>query len=269
MQQQATGGYPLSCTAVRCTHAHSHSPLSRGFRCGGKWHKQCRKAGRFVGGMGDARATTRRTKQSENGQRHASPMQPSRSPASQCLQRDTFRSHTRESRLLKPSAKDRLATTNYSYGRTKAATLKANYLPTYAAVQGSRVQQWTASKVAAAREGPRAAKETLCLRPYVALQAPSPAARKRCCYTKPALRLGLTQGRKGMAYVQARRAATNGRAEHKRLLCQQGSAATIRPAMQIISCQTDSGAWCSSAPAALQKPQANGTPVPKSEWHIP
>ena len=23
MQQQATGGYPLSCTAVRCTHAHS------------------------------------------------------------------------------------------------------------------------------------------------------------------------------------------------------------------------------------------------------
>ena len=43
-------------------------------RCGGKWHTQCRKAGRFVRGMGDARATERRTKQSEHGQRNASPL---------------------------------------------------------------------------------------------------------------------------------------------------------------------------------------------------
>ena len=56
------------------------------------------------------------------------------------------------------------------------------------------------------------------------------AARRRCYYKEPALRLGLAQGRKGMAYAQARRAATNGRAEHKRLLCQQGSAATKQTA---------------------------------------
>ena len=254
MQQQATGGYPLSCAAVRCTHAHSHS--------------QCRKAGRFDRGMGGARTTNdERNKAKTNNA--TQPFAAFPSLASQCLQKGLF-TLTHESRgSSKPSAKDELATTNYSYGRTKAATLKANYLPTYAAVQGSRVQQWTASKVAAAREGPRAAKEARCLRPYMALQAPSLAARRRCYYKESALRLGLTQGRKGMAYAQARRAATNGRAEHKRLLCNQGSAATIRPAMQIISCQTDSGAWCASAPAALQKPQANGAPVPKSEWRIP
>ena len=190
MQQQATGGYPLSCTAVRCTHARSHSPLSRGFWCGGKWHKQCRKAGRFDRGMGGARATNdERNKAKTNNA--TQPFAAFPSLASQCLQKGLF-TLTHESRgSSKPSAKDELATTNYSYGRTKAATLKANYLPTYAAVQGSRVQQWTASEVAAAREGPRAAKEAQCVRPYVALQAPSLAARRRAIITKPALRLGL------------------------------------------------------------------------------
>ena len=80
------------------------------------------------------------------------------------------------------------------------------------------------------------------MEPYVALQAPSWQHASGAIIKKPALRLGLKQGRKGMAYAQARRAADDGRAEHKRLLCQQGSAATIRPAMQIISCQADSGA---------------------------
>ena len=49
---------------------------------------------------------------------------------------------------------------------------------------------------AAAREGPRAAKETRCVRPYLALQAPSLAARKRCYYKKACVEAGPTQGRR-------------------------------------------------------------------------
>ena len=115
-------------------------------------------------------------------------------------------------------------------------------------------------------EGPRAAKEALCLRPYMALQAPSLAARRRCYFQEPALRLGLTQSRKGVAYAQARWAATNGRAGHKRLLCQQRSAATIRPA--IISCHGQRRMVRFST-SSLTKATYTWDPVPRSEWHIP
>ena len=170
-----------------------------------------------------AQQTTNETKRRRTTQRN--PLQPSRPWHPSACKRDFSLSHTSRG-SSKPSAKDELATTNYSYGRTKAATLKANYLPTYAAVQGSRVQQWTASEVAAAREGPRAAKEAQCVRPYVALQAPSLAARRRAITTKPALRLGLCPSQAG---------SHEGRAEHKRLLCrrdQQGpwQAPSRRPA---------------------------------------
>ena len=95
---------------------------------------------------------------------------------------------------------------------------------------------------AAAREGPRAAKEALCIRPYLALQAPSLAARKRCYYKKACIEAGPDTRPKGCGSYPSQAGSHEGRAEHKRLLCLQGSAATIRPAMQIISCQTDSGA---------------------------
>ena len=114
-------GLPLSCTAVRCTHAHSHSPLSRGFRCGGNWHTKCRKAGRSARGMGDARATTRRTKQAktDNVTRALCSLPV---PGNPVPPKGPFQlSHTRVE-ASKPSAKRPAGTKNYSYGRAKAAT---------------------------------------------------------------------------------------------------------------------------------------------------
>ena len=95
-----------------------------------------------------------------------------------------------------PSAKDRLAlrttaTEDYSSYSEKLTTC----LPTlrFRVAASSNGPQASA----AAREGPRAAKEAQCLRPYLALQAPSLAARKRCYYKKACVEAGPNTRPKG------------------------------------------------------------------------
>ena len=85
--------------AGSCTHAHSHSPLSRGFGVAANGIHNAGRQGVFVRGMGGARATKRRTKQSEHGQRNASPFTAFPVPGNTVPAKGTFHSHTRESRL--------------------------------------------------------------------------------------------------------------------------------------------------------------------------
>ena len=221
MQQQATGGYPRSCTAVRSTHAHSHSPLSRGFQCGGKWHKPMPEGRAFRSrhGRSPRNNMTNETKRKRTTSRKpfaALPVPGIPVPAKGHVSLSHTRVEALESRVQKTGwhYELQLRKDYSSYSKKLTTCLPTLRFRVAASSNGPRAS-------AAAREGPRAAKEALCLRPYMARQAPSLAARRRAIITKPALRLGLTQGRKGMAYAQARRAATNGRAEHKRLLCQQ------------------------------------------------
>ena len=188
---------------------HTHTrPSTEAFGVAANGTNLCRKAGRFVRGMGDARATARRTKPSENGQRHASPFAALPVPGIPV----PTKGHFSLSRTRVEALESRVQKTGWHYelqlrkGYSSYSNKLTTCLPTLrfrvaASSNGPRAS-------AAAREGPRAAKEAQCVRPYVALQAPSLAARRRAIFTKPALRLGLTQGRKGMAYAQAQ--STNG-----------------------------------------------------------
>ena len=207
MQQQATGGYPLSCTAVRCTHAHSRSPLSRGFRCGGKWHKPMPEGRAFRSRHGRCprNNTTNETKRKRTTSRKpfaALPVPGIPAPTKGHFSLSHTRVEALESRVQKTGWHYELQLRKgYSSYSKKLTTCPPTLrFRVAASSNGPRAS-------AAAREGPRAAKEAQCVRPYVALQAPSLAARRRAIITKPALRLGLTQGRKGLAYAQARRAA--------------------------------------------------------------
>ena len=93
--------------AGSCTHAHSHSPLSRGFGVAANGIYNAGRQGVFARGMGGARATQRRTKQSEHGQRNASPFTAFPVPGIPVPAKGTFSlSHTRVEAQTELSAKE-------------------------------------------------------------------------------------------------------------------------------------------------------------------
>ena len=93
--------------AGSCTHAHSHSPLSRGFGVAANGINNAGRQGVFVRGMGGARATERRTKQSEHGQRNASPLTTFPVPCNSVPAKGTFSlSHARVEAHTELSAKE-------------------------------------------------------------------------------------------------------------------------------------------------------------------
>ena len=113
-------------TALSGTHAHSHSPLSRGFRGGGKWHNNAGRQGVSLAAWAmPAQQNDERNQAKTNNA--TQPFAAFPSLASQCLQKGLF-TLARESGLFKAECKRDLQATTLS--RRQQLLLKRATLPT-------------------------------------------------------------------------------------------------------------------------------------------
>ena len=106
MQREARGGCATDKQAHALMHTHTR-PSAEAFGVAANGIYNAGRQGVFVRGMGGARATERRTKQSEHGQRNASPLTAFPVPGNSVPAKGTFSlSHARVEAHTELSAKE-------------------------------------------------------------------------------------------------------------------------------------------------------------------